>query len=148
MNIKEFAEKYKIKNEKKIVNWIDRGILPGAYKLDDGEYYISEYSKPPYTSARAKNCTAIYVSIVKACEKRKSVCAKLYKLNEDEFNLYIEQLVEKNIIEKRTHDNCDFYYATLNSKLFLENKKYRNKVLQSVTTTILSNMATVVLNKM
>lgn len=37
MNIKEFAEKYKIKNEKKIVNWIDRGILPGAYKLDDGE---------------------------------------------------------------------------------------------------------------
>ena len=58
--------------------------------LDDGEYYISEYSKPPYTSARARNCTSIYKSIVEACEKRKIVCAKLYKLNGDEFNLYIE----------------------------------------------------------
>lgn len=60
MTIQEFAEKNKIKNEKKIVNWINRGILPGAYKLDNGEYYILEYSKPPYTLARAKNCTFIY----------------------------------------------------------------------------------------
>lgn len=82
--------------------------MPGAYKLDNEEYYISEYSKPPYTSARARNCTSIYISIVKECEKRKSVCAKLYGLNEDEFNIYIEQLVDKNIIEKQTHDNCDF----------------------------------------
>ncbi|MFQ7194750.1 hypothetical protein [Thomasclavelia spiroformis] len=147
MNIKEFAEKYKIKNEKKIVNWIDSDILPGAYKLDNGEYYISEYSKPPYTSARARKCDAIYTSIVKACDKRKSVCAKLYKLNEDEFNLYIEQLMEKNIIEKRTYDNCDFYYATPNSKLFLDDRKYRNKVLHQVSTTLLSSVVTTIINK-
>ena len=53
MEVTEFAKKFKIKNEKKIINWIDKDILPGAYKLDNGGYYISEYSKPPYTSARA-----------------------------------------------------------------------------------------------
>lgn len=27
--------------------------------------------------------------------------------------------MEKNIIEKKTQDNCDFYYATPNSRIFL-----------------------------
>lgn len=146
MEVTEFAKKFKIKNEKKIINWIDKDILPGAYKLDNGGYYISEYSKPPYTSARARNCTAIYTSIVKACEKRKSVCAKLYKLDEVEFNLYIEQLVEKDIIEKRTFDNCDFYYATLNSRKFLDDREYRKKVLQAIGTTILSSLTITTFN--
>lgn len=147
MNIKEFAEEYGIKNEKKIISWIDKGILPGAYKLENGEYYISKYSKPPYTSTRARNCTAIYTSIVKACENRKSVCAKLYKLNEDEFNLYIEQLVEQNIIVKRTQDNSDFYYATPNSRKFLDDNNYRNKVLKTFETAILPSVVATVLNK-
>ena len=68
-------------------------------------------------------------------------------MNEDEFNLYIGQLVEKNIIEKKIYDNCNFYYATTNSKLFLDDRKYRNKVLHQVSTTLLSSVVTVDLNK-
>lgn len=86
------------------------------------EYFIPEYSRPPYTKARAKTTTAIYNSIVSACIKRRSVCAKLYHISNDEFQKYISDLSENGYIDIKIHDNVPCYYANLKSQEFVSSK--------------------------
>ena len=104
MKIKEFMNLFDLKNESTVIKWIKDGYIPGAYiNEESNEYFIPDLARPPYTKARAKTTNAIYKSIVKACINREGVCAKLYKLNEVEFQVYIKDLADAGYIRIELH---------------------------------------------
>ena len=124
MTITEFMNLFDLKNENTVIKWIEDGYIPGVYKDDESnEYFIPDLARPPYTKARAKTTNAIYKSIVKACIDRKGVCAKLYKLNEVEFQIYIRDLSDAGYIHIESHNNIEYYFATNKSKEFLKSTK-------------------------
>lgn len=141
MTIEDFRNKFNLKNEKKILNWIDKGYIPGVKRdAETNEFIIPELAHPPYTEARAKNANSIYQSIVKACINRKGVCAKLYKLDETEFQIYISQLSEAGYIHIETRANIQYYFATEKSYEFLNNSKSQ-KLLKECLEIITENTA-------
>lgn len=124
MTIKEFMNLFDLKNESTVIKWIKDGYIPGAYiNEESNEYFIPDLARPPYTKARAKTTNAIYKSIVKACINREGVCAKLYKLNEVEFQVYIKDLADAGYIRIELHNNIEYYFATNKSNEFLKSKE-------------------------
>lgn len=121
MSIFEFMQKYNIKNQKKVIEWLNNNYIPGT-KLINNNWILPQESRPPYTEARAKTTTAIYKSIVTACIKRKGVCAKLYKITESEFQKYISDLNTAGYISVNNIDGIDYYFATLKSDEFIKSK--------------------------
>ena len=114
MTIKEFMNLFDLKNESTVIKWIKDGYIPGAYiNEESNEYFIPDLARPPYTKARAKTTNAIYKSIVKACINREGVCAKLYKLNEVEFQVYIKDLADAGYIRIELHNNIEYNGAIL-----------------------------------
>lgn len=140
MTISEFADRFQIKNERLIKEWIDKELIPGVQQdSETQDWIIPDRAWPPYTNARAKNANAIYKSIVKGISNRKYVSSKIYKMDEKEFLLYIKQLVKANIIEMDFEDNIPYYSATLESQKFLESKnpeKYIEAILLKITEAI------------
>ena len=133
MTIKEFMNLFDLKNESTVIKWIKDGYIPGAYiNEESNEYFIPDLARPPYTKARAKTTNAIYKSIVKACINREGVCAKLYKLNEVEFQVYIKDLADAGYIRIELHNNIEYYFATYNSNEFLKSKKPQELVKCSI----------------
>ncbi len=129
MTIKEFMNLFDLKNESTVIKWIKYGYIPGAYRNEESnEYFIPDLARPPYTKARAKTTNAIYKSIVKACINREGVCAKLYKLNEVEFQVYIKDLAAAGYIRIELHNNIEYYFATNKSNEFLKSKKSQELV--------------------
>lgn len=123
MTKKAFMESNGIKNKKKVDNWIINGLIPGV-KTDPqtNEIIIPDNARPPYTKARAKNTTAIYKSIVKACIERKAVFASLYKINQAEFTHFVTDLENGGFIQSEVVDDVTYYYATLKSDEFIKSK--------------------------
>jgi len=130
MTVKRFAETFGF-SEKQVLAWIDKGWIPGTIMDQETRAWrLPENARPPYTGARAKSTGAIYQSIVRACVKRKGVCAALYGLNESEFRFYIGQLEEAGFISVDRQWNPPSYYATLKSEEFLKSRK-PSKALQA-----------------
>ena len=120
MTIKEFMNLFDLKNESTVIKWIKDGYIQGAYRDEKAnEYFIPNLARPPYTKARAKTTDAIYKSMVKACIKRKGVCAKLYKLDDIEFQAYIQDLAEAGYIRIEVQNNIEYYFATIKAKSLL-----------------------------
>ena len=141
MNINEFIECYGIKNQKTVLKWLEEGLIPGAKKNKNGDWNIPTLARPPYTKARAKTTGAIYISIVEACNKRQSVCAKLYKIPETEFAEYISNLKKLDLISVRKEKGVEFYFATPLSEKYLNNKKGLTQFINSSIKTIVSSVA-------
>ena len=121
MTIKEFMNLFDLKNESTVIKWIKDGYIQGAYRDEKAnEYFIPNLARPPYTKARAKTTDAIYKSMVKACIKRKGVCAKLYKLDDIEFLAYILDLAEAGYIRNEVQNNIEYYFATSKSQEFIK----------------------------
>ena len=123
MTIDEFAQNIR-KKRGLIVDWIEKGLIPGA---DIERDYIPDSAREPYTKCRAKKANSIYASIVKASNERKHVVPSLYGICDEEFNGYIDRLVEAELIVKRECDGIIYYDATMKSK---ENNK--NFVLEAI----------------
>lgn len=131
MTITEFMDSFELKNKDTVLKWINEGYIPGAKKdIETNEFFIPELSRPPYTKARAKTTDSIYKSIVKACIKRKGICAKLYKLSELEFQVYIQELSQAGYIRVEVQNNIKYYFATSKSSEFVKNSKPQ-KLLES-----------------
>lgn len=116
MTISAFAEKHKTKKET-VLGWIEKGYIPGANLEKD---FIPDSAKKPYTRARAqaKNSDSIYYSIVNATRNLFHVMPALYGLCEDEFNGYIDRLVEAGCLVKRITDGVTYYDATFQAKYY------------------------------
>ena len=109
MTIQEFAAAKKVK-VKTVESWIEKGLIPLA---DLSENYVPNSARAPYTGARAKKSDAIYTSIVRASKELKHVLPSLYGICDEEFEGYIDRLVEAGFIERRTTDGVTYYDATL-----------------------------------
>ena len=112
MTIDEFMDSFGIKRKSTVVKWLEKDLIPGSYMNDDNEWVILKLARPPYTRARAKTANAIYTSIVKACNLRKGVCSKLYKIPEEEFEEYITNLKKAGLISTEKDKGTTFYFAT------------------------------------
>lgn len=124
MTLENFMENYGLKNKKTVVDWISKGYIPGA-NLEKN--YVPDSARPPYTRARAKNAESIYMSIVDASYKRRQVFPALYRLCDEEFESYIENLVKAGLIIKRITDGVIYYDAAVQ----VENLK-RKFILEAV----------------
>lgn len=110
MTIQEFAEKCNTK-EATVVNWLEKGYVPGTTKVD-GVFRIPQSARKPYTKNRAKKGSAILKSIVRACDLRLGICAAIYKIPEAEFSGYIETLVHSQLISAYQDDGITYYNVT------------------------------------
>lgn len=108
MTISEFAAKTGHKT-KIVKGWIDRGLIP---KADISADYVPDSAREPYTKARAKTSDAIYESIVNAARNRRHVLPALYGIGQDEFNGYVDRLIESGLIFARESDGVVYYDAT------------------------------------
>lgn len=123
MDLTTFIKNFKIKQEQTALNWIEENLIPGAYyDASSQEWKVPDAARPPYTKARAKNSSAIYVSIVKGCIKRYHVLPKLYNLSQQEFDVYIQQLIKANLITVVYHQDIPYYYANLECDAFIASK--------------------------
>ena len=104
---------YGIKKKETVIKWILENLIPGA-NLDKD--YIPDSARPPYTKARIKDSNSIYCSIVAASRKRYHVLPQIYKICEDEFNGYINRLVDAKLIEVRVTDNIAYYDTPITVK--------------------------------
>ena len=110
MTIEEFA-KNTGKKESLVIEWIRKGLIPNA-SVDNN--YIPDSARLPYTKARAKTSTARYVSMIRATENFYHILPKLYGICKDEFDAYIERLVEAKLIVRRVTDNVKYYDTLYN----------------------------------
>jgi hypothetical protein len=133
MTIQEFANRYDIKDLNTIHEWRHKGYIPGAKCIHD-VWIIPDLARPPYTKARAKTTTAIYVSIVKACENRKSVFPALYKLDEREFQIYINNLKAMGLLSIVKEDGVNYYFSKPIARDYLLNEnKLRRFIKEFIT---------------
>lgn len=128
MNIKEVATKFNT-TEYTVKDWCKKGYIRGLRTTEDGEYDIPASVRAPYTKNRSKG-DAIYTSIVKAVLHDCDVCASLYNMDEGEFDTYINQLLEANLIGTFTAKDTGitYYCKTLRSSEF--SKLPKNKILK------------------
>lgn len=110
MTIEKFMQHNKIKRRETVVKWIKNDLIPGANLTDD---YIPNSARVPYTKARAKNVQGIYVSIFNASNRQKHVLPKIYGICQEEFDNYIDEMVNANLIKRRITDGITYYDVRL-----------------------------------
>ena len=135
MTIDEFMDSFNINKKSIVLKWLESNLIPGSYK--NGEWVIMNLARPPYTRARAKNASSIYISIVKACNMRKGVCAKLYKITEEEFDVYIAELMKAGLIITKKECETNYYFATPKSESFIKDDKGLKKYINSICKTVI-----------
>lgn len=114
MTVEAFRERCGA-SAKTVKAWIENGYVPGANWDAD---YVPDSAKPPFTEARAKIKfpISVFMSIVKATLKRKHVLPELYGMCQEEFDGYINQLVEAGLIRIRITDSITYYDPTLQAE--------------------------------
>jgi len=133
------------KKEKTVVSWIKSGLVNGA-SFTDGVYIISDLARPPYMRASSKNSAAIRKGIVVGCKRRLSVNAKVFRIPEEEFQVYVNQLIIEKLVEKRSIDGTDYYYSTQKADGISEKKAYR--IIKGLTEAAVGAAAGVATEKM
>ena len=137
MTLTEFMKKFNLKNEKTVKKWLEEGLMMGGEKDEQsGKWSLSDLARPPYTKARARNTSAIYSSSVRACIQRKSVCAKLYKISEEEFDEYINNLTKVGLISKKIVDGQSYFFATPVSETYIEDERRLKKHIKMAVKTV------------
>ena len=88
--------------------------------LDNAIKYKSADKKIELTIDSYNKGDKIYISIVRAIMNEFDVCVQLYRIHEDEFEGYIDDLVEAGIIAKyiAKDTGIEYYRQTLKSSEF------------------------------
>ena len=125
MTIQETAKKFGIK-EYTVLDWCNKQLIRGLTRDEFGSFVIPNSVKKPYTKNRSKG-DAIYTSIVKATLDGFDVTASLYGLGEQEFEKYIQQLKEAEVIDSYIDNSSGVEYLcrTLKSNEFAKLPKNR-----------------------
>lgn len=132
MTVQEFAIKCGTK-EATVVNWLEKGYVPGTTKVD-GTFRIPQSARKPYTKNRAKTGSAILKSMVKACDLRFGICAAVYKIPEAEFSGYIETLVHSQLISTYQDDGITYYNVTDKGADWLKNQSRKEEWISLIGT--------------
>ncbi len=120
-------EDFTVKSKKKQVTvelWIKNGLVNGA-EYSNNSFKITDLARPPYTRASNKNAGTIRKGIVVGCKRRLSVNARVFKIADYEFDVYANQLIGINLIEKHVVDGIAYYYSTPKADDLTDNQIYR-----------------------
>ncbi|MBR4658711.1 MAG: hypothetical protein IKP26_05595 [Clostridia bacterium] len=143
MTVSEFMQANGLKRRATVIKWLESGWVPGAVKSGD-EWDIPRLARPPYSRARAKTASAVYVSIIEACNERRGVCAGLYRMPEEEFDSYIACLEKEGLIAVREEAGVKYYYSTPDSMKYVDDRKGLEKLIKKLSPIILPLVQTVV----
>ncbi|MBR2372400.1 MAG: hypothetical protein IKA90_05990 [Clostridia bacterium] len=141
MTIEQFA-KIKGKKKKLVVSWVKNGLIPGA-SLEKN--YIPDSARIPYTKARAKTSKARYVSMVRASEGFYHILPQLYGICKEEFDAYVQRLVDAGLIARRNTDGVDYYDTVYDSSqtdnfILKAIEKAAKVIIEGATTAIIKNI--------
>lgn len=139
LNKKEFFDRWGKVTDTTFSDWVEKGYLPGVVPTEDGtDWYIPERTWRPYTDARATDVNAIYTSIVKGCLLQRRPIAEIYKCSQQEFDIYIDELVQADLIRIEIDGGINYYYATLKSEEYANrSKRELSKFVKSCLSTII-----------
>lgn len=131
MTIEEFMTSFNISKRSTIERWLEEDLIPGSRRNKQGEWDLSKFARPPYTKARARKASSIYISIVDGCNQRKCVFAKLYKIPQEEFQIYIDQLIRASLISVKRDRGVEFYFATPTSIDYKNDRKGLKRIIKT-----------------
>ena len=120
MTIEKFQNIFKIKNKKTVFAWIDRGLIPGVKMNNKGQWIIPKDALPPYTRARARAGTGMYLSLLKGICSNRQVLPQLYGVSESLFSEYIGVLKEGGLIKIRTIKGVNYYTPTMKAEEYVK----------------------------
>ena len=135
MTIQEFQQKYNLKSEKTIIQWLENGYIPKSTKSDE-IWILPNSARIPYTKHRITNKSktkAIYKSILNACNKRYYISALIYKMSDNEFSSYIKILVIEGLISSYEDDGISFYTTTTRGNDYLKKPFPLNETLTALS---------------
>lgn len=132
MNLEEFMNRFGIKRKRTVNDWLDKGYIPGAKIMGNGEIIIPDRARPPYVEARAKKRESIFVSILKGVNSRKQVLPILYSMSEKEFDIYIIELEKNELLTTEVENGIRYYYPTLKTEEYLFDKTRLRKILRKL----------------
>ncbi len=114
-------------NERTVKNWCTRGLIRGLTKNEQDEFVIPLSVKRPYSGTRSKG-DGIYISIVKGVMGGFDVTPGLFRMSNNEFNHYIQQLLAAEVVDFYVDETTGIRYLcrTLKSSDFAKLRK--NKV--------------------
>ena len=93
----EFAKQHNVKKQT-VRRWFTNGYLPGSiFDEKSKTLKIPQDTLRPY-SPRAKDPSAVYVSVIVACCQNRSVFAKMYNIPEIRFEMYLKELAQAGFI--------------------------------------------------
>lgn len=130
--LEQFTSEAK-KNQTTVQSWIRNGLVNGA-NYDNGSYSISDLARPPYTRASNRNAGTIRKGIVVGCKRRLSVNAKVFKIADYEFEVYVNQVVALGLIERHVVDGVTYFYSTPKAESLSDNQIY--KAVKDLTGTV------------
>ena len=143
----EFAQNHGVKL-KTVKKWFFSGYLPGSREnKETGELEIPEDTLKPY-NPRAKEQKSIGRSIVKACSLQRSVFPSMYKISQQRFDQYIEQLIKDGYIEpyKTESGNTQYIDTPLGNDFANGVSETKLKLLQTVTAGVTKGVTAAVLD--
>lgn len=126
------------KSPNTVKNWIKKGLVNGA-KYYDSKYTITNLARPPYTRASSKSSRTIRKGIVVGCKRRLSVNENVFKIPQDEFQVYVDQLSAAGLIEIKKVAETTYYYATLKADSLTDSQIYM--VVKDMIKTVASGIS-------
>lgn len=137
MNIKEFQKKYDYKI-KTIEKWLKKGYIRGAkINKKTGQWEIPKDARPPYTKRGKVGNIGIHRSIANGVFQKYDVFPELYGISEKEFNIYIQQMIDKEYIDLyKSDDGIVYYISTLKTKELIKMSDSKIKILFDCLLTI------------
>ena len=130
LSLEEFMNRWHVSNKRYVDIWIDKGLIPGAVRDKQTKTYsFPDSARRPYQGPGLKpalSADKIRAHIVKAAIERKYISAPICYTSEDEFQVYVNQLVKANLIETGVEDGIVYINSTLNSSAY--SKKHLNEI--------------------
>lgn len=141
MTLKKYMEKTGVTKRKYVEEWLDKDLIPGVGKdPQTGEYIFPDSARRPYRP-RLKptaNATTIRASILNACLKREYISCHIYNMSQGEFQSFINDLLNAELIRERIEEGVTYYDSTPKSDA------YRGKSIKAIREFIIDCLGTVV----
>ncbi|MCD7825492.1 MAG: hypothetical protein LUH14_05970 [Clostridiaceae bacterium] len=139
--VSEFAkEKPNKVKEATVLTWISKGYIGGVEKNKDGEWLIPDDARKPYTANRIRRISkqdVILKSILTGINKGYAVFPELYGRTEQDFQSFIDELIEGGYI-KQVILSCDVPYYKMTIKGIELMKKGDREILAVLKETIIT----------
>mgnify|MGYP000970672116 CR=1 FL=1 len=141
ITLKEYMTQVGVTKPKYVQQWIDLDLIPGITRGDSlKDTLFPESARRPYCERWLNpglHADRIRAHIVKACLQRRHITNRTFFISEGEFNGYIRELEEAELIRTREEDGIVYYDSTTKSN------PYREKGVEEIRKFIIDVMETI-----